>query len=89
MASGNERWKDEETALDRVWSVGVTLSRLKSPRWIAEGAEASQRKARRHLTRLVEIGTLENRRSSLDSIISTFDSVRFGTSSGQINCSSH
>lgn len=59
MTSGTERWKDEETALDRVWSVGVTLSRPRSARWIAQEAEVSERTARRHLTRLVETEVLE------------------------------
>lgn len=42
-----------------VGSVGVTLSQARSTRWIAEEAEVSERTTRRHLTRLVEIGMLE------------------------------
>lgn len=59
MTSGTERWKAGETALERVWSVSVTLSRPRSATWIAEEAEVSVRAGRRHLDRLVEIGMLE------------------------------
>ena len=47
MTSGTEHWKDEDTALDRVWSVGVTLSRPRSANWIAEEAEVPEWTARR------------------------------------------
>lgn len=59
MTPGTERWKEEETALDRVWSVGVTLSRPRSAKWIAEEAEVSERTARRYLAKPVEIGMLK------------------------------
>lgn len=59
MTSGTERWKAGETSLDRVWSVGVTLSGPRSAKWIADEAEVSEPTARRHLARLVEIGMVE------------------------------
>lgn len=50
---------EDETALDRVWSVGITLCRPRSAKWIAEQARVSDRTARRHLATLVDIGMLE------------------------------
>ena len=52
---GKETWIDETTAFDRVRSVGFTLQQPRTARQIAEDAHVSEKTARSHLQRLVEM----------------------------------
>lgn len=55
---GAERWKEHQSAFDRVRSVTVTVSEPKSADWIAEQAHVAGNTARDHLQRLVEMNVL-------------------------------
>ena len=55
---GVERWKNHQSAFDRVRGVAVTLSRPRSAVWIAEQAHVAENTARTHLKRLVEMNVL-------------------------------
>jgi predicted ArsR family transcriptional regulator len=57
-ASGTERWKEHQSAFDRVRAVAVTVSEPKSADWIAEQAHVAGNTARDHLQRLVEMNVL-------------------------------
>lgn len=52
---GIERWIDQTSAFDRVRSVAFTLQRPQTAGQIAESAHVSEKTARSHLTRLVEM----------------------------------
>lgn len=56
---GVERWKEHQSAFDRVRSVAVPLSEPKSADWIAEHAHVAGNTARDHLQRLVEMNVLQ------------------------------
>jgi predicted ArsR family transcriptional regulator len=58
-ASGTERWKEHQSAFDRVRSVAVTVSEPRSAAWIAEQAHVAGNTARDHLQRLVEMNVLQ------------------------------
>jgi len=58
-ASGVERWKEHQSAFDRVRSVAVTVSEPKSADRIAEQAHVAGNTARDHLQRLVEMNVLQ------------------------------
>lgn len=55
---GIEHWIDETTAFDRVRSVVFSLQRPKTAGQLAESAHVSEKTARGHLTRLVEMDTV-------------------------------
>lgn len=55
---GVERWKDHQSAFDRVRSVAVTLSEPRTADWVAEHAHVAGNTARDHLQRLVEMNVL-------------------------------
>ncbi|WP_049936467.1 DUF7342 family protein [Haloplanus natans] len=57
-APGVDRWKEHQSAFDRVRSVAVTVSEAKSADWIAEQAHVAGNTARDHLQRLVEMNVL-------------------------------
>jgi predicted ArsR family transcriptional regulator len=54
-----ERWKDHQSAFDRVRSVAVTVSEPRSVAWIADQAHVAENTARDHLQRLVEMNVLQ------------------------------
>lgn len=56
--SGIERWKEHQSAFDRVRAVAVTVSEPKPADWIAEQAHVAGNTARDHLQRLVEMNVL-------------------------------
>lgn len=58
-AAGVDRWKATDSAFDRVRSVAVTLTQLRSADWIADQAAVAGNTARNHLERLVEMNVLE------------------------------
>jgi predicted ArsR family transcriptional regulator len=55
---GIERWKEETSAFDRVRSVAFSLQRPQTAGAIAESARVSEKTARGHLRRLVEMDVL-------------------------------
>lgn len=55
---GIERWIEETSAFDRVRSVAFTLQRPRTAGQIAEHAHVSEKTARGHLRRLVEMDVL-------------------------------
>jgi len=55
---GVERWKEHQSAFDRVRSVAVTLSQPRSADWVAENAHVAGNTARDHLQRLVGMNVL-------------------------------
>ncbi|GGL68365.1 DUF7342 family protein [Halocalculus aciditolerans] len=58
-APGVERWKEHQSAFDRVRSIAVTVSEPRSADWIAEQAHVAGNTARDHLQRLVEMNVLQ------------------------------
>lgn len=56
---GVDRWKDHQSAFDRVRSVAVTLSKPRPADWIADQAHVAGNTARDHLQRLVEMNVLQ------------------------------
>lgn len=54
-----DRWKEHESAFDRVRSIAVTLTQPQSADWIAEQAHVAGNTARDHLQRLVEMNVLQ------------------------------
>jgi len=57
-ALGADRWKEHQSAFDRVRAVALTISEPKSANWIVEQANVSENTARDHLQRLVEMNVL-------------------------------
>ena len=57
---GVERWKEHQSAFDRVRSIAVTLSEPQTADWIAEQAHVAGNTARDHLQRLVEMNVLQS-----------------------------
>ena len=55
---GRETWIDETTAFDRVRSVAFTLQQPRAAGQIAEDAHVSEKTARSHLQRLVEMDVM-------------------------------
>ena len=55
---GTERWVEETSAFDRVRSVAFTLQQPRTAGHIAESAHVSEKTARGHLQRLVEMDVL-------------------------------
>ena len=56
---GVARWKENQSAFDRVRAIAVTLSEPRSADWIAEQAHVAGNTARDHLQRLVEMNVLQ------------------------------
>ncbi|GGN23578.1 DUF7342 family protein [Halarchaeum nitratireducens] len=56
---GVERWKEHQSAFDRVRSVAVTVSEPESADRIAERSHVAENTARDHLQRLVEMNVLQ------------------------------
>jgi predicted ArsR family transcriptional regulator len=55
---GTERWVEETSAFDRVWSVAFALQQPQTAGQIAESAHVSEKTARDHLGRLVEMDVM-------------------------------
>lgn len=53
-----QKWKDETTAFDRVYSIASTTTEPKPASYIADEALVAENTARKHLERLVDIGVL-------------------------------
>lgn len=56
---GVDRWKEHQSAFDRVRSIAVTVSEPRSADWVAEHAHVAGNTARDHLQRLVEMNVLQ------------------------------
>lgn len=55
---GIERWVEETSAFDRVRSVAFAMQQPRTAGWIADSAHVSEKTARGHLRRLVEMDVL-------------------------------
>lgn len=55
---GTDRWIQETSAFDRVRSVAFALQQSRTAGWIADSARVSEKTARGHLRRLVEMDVL-------------------------------
>ena len=53
-----EAWSEQTSALDRVISVALTLDRPRTAGWVADEAQVTEKTARSHLERLVELHAL-------------------------------